>query len=380
MTSEFDVLNNLWNDYTDGIMDPRFIEDEQWTIRFFKREVNLIQNSITLRAYFYAQSKGNVTNYIHLVQRMLLKLASKINAFSIYFKLFAEAIDELLGFLMADYYHYFDYTLVATASYRVKVINDQQPYVDQIGKFLMDAVIDPELVLIISQYIQGQNHVIETYAQLHYYRTFCREVVNWFIDNPGKYLELTLITGLIYLNFNSPQYISFLKSKVRTKGREINYESAKWENIRNLRNIKQVPDQDTYAYDAKQITIKAQVIIFIETEIDFLNAVKAGGFPFHQIANSNSQTGDYIKVDLTVEQLDFLLRLLIEENIIVVEHMNEFFRFVSNHIRTINRDQELSVRSIKNKYHDVSYSTIKHIHQVLNLLSTRIAKHYINNN
>jgi len=374
MTSEFDVLYTLWNNHTSGVTDSRFIE-EQWTARFLRQETANIKQKITLRAYQYEDDKSKVKSYIVFLQKMLLKLEHEIRNFSIFFEQLNDAVDEIILFLMEDFHQHFDYTRIATASYRIQVLNEQAVIVRHLKAFLGATVLEGDLAELIQQYLEGRDHAVETYAQLRYYQLFCQEMLRWFITNPEKHTQLTLVAGLIFINFNAPQFIAYLKNKVRrgdTRG--LDYPAALKECLKNLRNIQHIADQHVYAYDRQRGPVKQSVIHLIETELNFIKSLQANDIQSVNAVQAGTPAAAYLKADMTVGQIAFLFRLLVEEKVIAVQHMNDLFIFLCNHIRTPNTGNELSFGSVKNKYYEVTDHSRNHVKSVLMRMFNRACK------
>jgi len=359
MTTEFDVLMNLLKDFGTAQMDPRLNVDAQWTKSYFDREIDALKRQINIRVYFYENSKGTAIRYIHYIEKTILKLSAEVFASIKQFILFSEALDELLKFLMSDFSHYFDYNMAATQTYIEKVVAAQIVYTNAIYTFLRDPLLDSRLTMAIKKYLNFDGHSIKTFDEVHYYSIFCEKVCCWFTGDPHQNVQSSLIRGLIILNFNTPMFIEFLRTQVSKEYTESSsYQMGSLECVTQLRNIKQIVDEHKYAYDKTRTRVKKVLISLYEEELDYLNNLSKLKFENIDDADTSDYASQYLNLNLTVPQLAYLIRVLVELKIIVPTTKESLYKFLATRFRTSGQPEDRSHKNLKNRYLDVSHSTL----------------------
>jgi len=358
MTNELDAFDGLLKDYGSEKMDPRFISDLEWSRQLFNIEVIAVKKTILQRVYFYELHKKKAIAYIQNVEKSLLKFASKLVAFSTFFQLFRGAIDDLLEFLISHFDRYFDYQLVATISYKEKVILSEKERVTKINAFLIGKTLNPSLTLLIQDYIGLTNHVVETYNDLHYYKMFCAEVMKWSSNHLIADPNSIFIRGLIRINFNSNEFIEFLNTLLTGNYNDLpSLEIAAAHCAQHLRNIKHIANQNIWAYDWNQLSAKLLVINNIEAEIVYItNLVHFNRDGNPQVVEDLNTKG-FVVVNLNLEQLTYFFKLLVIHKVFVVNHKGDFFKFISDNFRTKNKLGKLTEGSIRNKWGTVTTRT-----------------------
>lgn len=375
MTNELDVFHCLWKDIVSGTMDSRFIDDQVWSRHFYDKEVAAIKKKITLRAYFYQTRERGLSAYIRFVVKKLVDFGNEIIASGTSCKSLSEAVDELLTFLISEYPQHFDYQLTATASYKAAIIEAQKENVDLIIRFLLTDTIEPELVLLIKEYVEENSHTLETFGDLSYYTQFCAALIKWFTHEPAHELQSKLILGLIQLNFNTADFIVFLKNKINQDYTDLtSYEIGLHRCAINLRKVKNIEHQSVWSFDVDRTHVKSVVVNLLRNEFEhILNLTRCKKV---MVDEQTHATDDYMLVNLTVEQLAGLFRMFEETNIIIVAHKGDFYKFIAKHFRTKNTSGALSSGSVKNKWNEVTNQTIKYLKDMQIKLLNHINQNY----
>jgi len=358
MTTEFDVLLALRRDFVAGIMDPRLNADAQWTRSYFDREIDALKQQINTRVYYYENIKGDALRYIRYVEKTLLKLSVEVLAFTKEFILFNEALDELLAFLMSDFIQYFDYNMAATRTYIDKVVAAQKVYTNAICISLQDPLLDSRLTRLINKYLNLEGYTIRTFNEAIYYSIFCEKVCHWFTGDPHQNMQSSLIRGLIYLNFNTLSFMEFLRTQVSKEYPDpSSYQNGARECVTQLRNLIPLVDEDKYAYNQSRTRVKKALISLYKAELDYLNNLCKLDSDSIEVEDIPDYAPQYIKVNLTVPQLAYLARVLVELKIIVPNTMEGLYLFLATCFRTKGQPEDRSQKNMKNSYLGLTYAT-----------------------
>jgi len=363
MTKELDVFNSVWEDYKVENTDFRIKFNDKWTPLFFEREVQATRELIISRVYYYETHSNSAQYYIQCLAKKLLQFSRDIIAFPAFFKLLGDAIDQLIDFLLKEYGKYFDFDTKANAGYQKQVIGAMKENVSLIRTMLIKPDLDPRLVSVINNYLDLEGDI--TFKQLHYYKRFCEVAPVWFQGDYGKddNINWHVISGLVHINFNSTDLINVLRSKVQELCPDPSeVEEGASECALCLRNTKFIQQQNLYAYDSNTESLKAVLIKFLEAEQQYLT-FRLDQLTRHQFTDEviALDVDEFITVNLTIEQLVYFLRSLVECGIILVKDQGKFYDFITHRFRTINKLTSLSRGSMKNKFNNVKESTKKFV-------------------
>jgi len=89
---------------------------------------------------------------------------------------------------------------------------------------------------------------------------------------------------------------------------------------------------------------------------------------------TGSERGRCVSFNLTVEELLFFIRLLLEEKVMDVETLKSVFLFLSRHARTTG-SESLSYESLRKKYSGVGNNAKNKVEALLARLGARAAHH-----
>ncbi len=89
---------------------------------------------------------------------------------------------------------------------------------------------------------------------------------------------------------------------------------------------------------------------------------------------TGSEQGRCVSFSLTVEELLFFIRLLLEEKVMEAGALKPIFLFLSKHARTVGSDA-LSYESLRKKYSGVQAGAKRRVSELLSSLAKRAAGH-----
>jgi len=205
------------------------------------------------------------------------------------------------------------------------------------------------IVDIIKKHIAPERML--TYRESKYYEKLISEIGLIWINHGLDHLS-SLMSGLIYLNFNSYRYFNYCTNQYRTKLNSIENMTDELQQLYQFRkNIAQQKIGNGYSYKPADISLKEQLfnwlneeIIYLEKKINstILNPVEKESFKF--LSN------------LTVAQIGLFIRLFIDIGYLNNKNITEMLKFVSRFTST-PQAKIMSAESLRIKYYNIESST-----------------------
>ena len=205
------------------------------------------------------------------------------------------------------------------------------------------------IVDIIKKHILPERML--TYQESKYYKKLIIEIGLIWNNHSVDHLS-SLMSGLIYLNFNSYRYFNYCTNQYRTKLNSIENMTDELQQLYQFRkNIAQQKIGNGYSYKPADISLKEQLfnwlneeIIYLEKKINstILNPVEKESFKF--LSN------------LTVAQIGLFIRLFIDIGYLNNKNITEMLKFVSRFTST-PQAKIMSAESLRIKYYNIESST-----------------------
>ncbi|WPQ60681.1 hypothetical protein SIO70_20220 [Chitinophaga sancti] len=199
-----------------------------------------------------------------------------------------------------------------------------------------------------------------TFRQLYYTRELSKCLRNLQPDSLPEDVDALLL----YMNFNDSMY---LKYKLQLLSVEINSHPTTHQQLTQtkwlLKMNNQQQEQYGYAYNIDQLSLKDQISDWLMHESEFLEyKIKIDEtMPSQEVARWHNFK---VKVDLSVNELAFLLRLMIEHGLILNNNKSEVAEFFARYFAT-NNQPAISADSLRRKMYDYSAASIETVKQLL---------------
>lgn len=183
-----------------------------------------------------------------------------------------------------------------------------------------------------------------------------------------KFLE-TLIRQLMYHRFNDPEfsffYIKLLEQEVNgLYSVEEQYERLSW----YQKQFKRQEERSSCCFDPARKSLKALLMEYVGVELEFMERKQMGSRERNSGATGQhlSENNYRVKVSLSADGLAYLLRLMIEADLIVAKPRTLLMEFVAKYFQTCGiGTSSLSARSLETKYKQVTQNTAKGVSAAL---------------
>jgi len=284
-------------------------------------------------------------------------------------------LESLLSYILKHFDKYFDVNLPVPQGYRIIASDELRHKLEQlesnfarmeINKNLVDIALKP-----IREQVRDNGPHTMTYRTLNYYQELMDQLSRLDDDNGIGYMVLNLelienilqqigrsetrntlrlnIT-LLYINFNSPEFVAFCIKGLLDKYNELPDSQHLWVMELYLKFLSQIRLKPSYSLIPEEESVTQQIKVWLEHEISFLQK-KTIRSPEATANNPGiNASDDKIRTALSTRELVVYISLFAQEevNIIVNKVNEELYRAVAEKFTTVGSD-ELSIGSIKSK-------------------------------
>ncbi|MCK5170776.1 MAG: hypothetical protein KAQ75_12940 [Bacteroidales bacterium] len=275
---------------------------------------------------------------------------------------FYSKLEHILNFIEGYFTKYFNQDENIPASYR---IIGQLEFRKKIKAFdfpekckLMEIALYP-----IYKFINQNSPV--TYRNLIY----LKELLKMITDICPKCKEMKpnckLKNTLIYLNFNNFKFFTHLTLNITNDYQGEETASKQIEKISfYLKKLNQAQTKPDFALKTKQTSIKEQMITWLLEEMAFIEKRHQLTLNFQNGVKDDVTKDFKLITDLSVPQVAYFIRILVETGIIQNKNHKELLTFFANYIKT-KKTQNISPDSFRSKYYNVEESARKAVRDVV---------------
>lgn len=271
MTTEFEFIRRCLSDYLKDLLNLDIIHHDPSFLELLKHDLGASIVMIRQRIYSFQKRAELIENYISHLQRTLAGYSNLMFDRHPPFPLLNLVIDELTEFLMVDYKIYFDFTLIPAVRYQLDKIHEKHLCVLEIDKRLNDSKINIELTMLLKDYMYQRSCFISSFHQLDYYLKFINSLHSLTEDNTSEDFQNMLLGELIYINFNTRQFITHLAKQIRlVSDTEKDLLVRQLKIFEYLRMVEQLPEQTLIGYEASSQSVKIFLLKLLESEQKYL--------------------------------------------------------------------------------------------------------------
>jgi hypothetical protein len=361
------VKNNLTAFEPDVILEREAYEKIKEVI---SSETDRIRKAFVKKAFSWKKEK-QVELYIQYHQEVIVNLIDHIlehigpRAIGSIYKISGErnrhnlcktvcqCLEHLLNYIERHFSKYFNQDAKSPESYRYMVHRDIKQKIPDIRHTLEKKQADKRLLSIafspLDDFVEGVRRKEVSYRKLIY----LKELLNELKDHAGSTLEntkldLQLCITLCYLNFNSNRFYTFCTKEITRIVHEQESLSEQIEKLAYLLKLNnQIQVKPGFAWHPKARSFQEQLSEWISEELYYLEKKQ------QLFSNSNSLEvpRDFkFKTDLSVPQVAFYLKLMMETGVIKNKNALDVIRFTSGIVQT-KHTENISWGSLRAKYY-----------------------------
>lgn len=291
-------------------------------------------------------------------------------------------IAELLEHTRSYFAAYFNFERELPSRF-LEVYRNAYPKVEEelTGKMAMHD-IDPDLAKLIIYFSQTPNGTdrfrIRTWRQWDHLQKTVREI-NHFLDSPAVGItNLELLKLLVAREFNSIQvYGYFVKYIEKTTLGETSFPEQQQELLYLLKTFRQVRVEAESVYNPTVQSLKLSVIESLEAELTYLEQKEKLYLQSFKATNPEAPSKFYFKVAVTLAELMFFFRVMLEVGVISTKFNSYLYEFISNHIQT-ERAENISKKSMRNHFNNKPFPdrVVQNVKSWLDKMTNHIDLYY----
>ena len=333
-----------------------------------KTEVDRIKQTFIHEVFTFGDER-HLERYIQYHQQSLIRLmdetvglANTIAQKKKSYLLCYHGLEELLSFIEKYFLKYFDQDAKAPEAYITITKKDLLSNFDELRNSLADKSGDSRITDVmlyaIRKVIDDDQKSEITYRKVMYAKALQKELSN-LLSNSKQESDINeeLRNLMYYFNYNSMKsftyhthYIDILLSQTESRTEMIEKLSY------ILKKINQVQIKPGIGYNMNAPTLKIQLNNYLIEEIEHLQRV-------HQLTSASGLkpldallSSVKIQLELSVAQIAYLIKVLIEVDIIVNRNVTELLRFLSRFLVS-KKAETVSFDSLRAKYYNVEQGT-----------------------
>lgn len=264
---------------------------------------------------------------------------------------------DLLKFLSSQYRNYFDFYADAPITFKQSAAKQFEERLEKIFNNtpevkceLSDIALKP-VIEFLSNFVQKDI----SFKSVMYLDALLKELEK--VVDCNKPIEECLKFSLVCVNFNSYRFFAYLTEQIKRDTKNISIHSGRVEMLsKYLKIYNQIHEYPDLVLNSKQKPIKEQISLWIIEEIEYLERT----LKLKQVlepTNSNPGTNDYkLQTDMSVAQLGYLIRIMIEVGIIKNPNQRDVLRLFSGIVKTKHADT-ISPESLRTRFYNIEENT-----------------------
>ena len=245
----------------------------------------------------------------------------------------------------------------------------------------VDLPLQELMLLCFSGFIKSKKI---SYESLAFMKHMQLSLINLCRDVQAEDFTRIVMEHLLYLRFNAPSYEGYYKSRLLENLDKVYNLNDKFELLYHLEKIiKGQQERRVTCFDPQSPTLVAVLSSFIKAEIRFLKKKQGiallGQPPLDKRGLiATQQLPEYrVKVSLSADALAYLLRLLIEADVIVACPRSELLLFIAKNFQTPGiGNAYLSANSLGTKYKQVVQTTARNVNAALGRMQRIVGKEF----
>ncbi|RYF26682.1 MAG: hypothetical protein EOO42_00920 [Flavobacteriales bacterium] len=269
-------------------------------------------------------------------------------------------LQRLLLYHQLYFSHYFNADKRAPDIYTVATIQTFQLNQILLVAGLKRRKIAEPLVQLLTETFTNRDKVGLSYHQLAYLEQLQKSLISFCTNVANPETEEILINYLIFLNFNSHGIIRYVTDAMEKLLSECLNEKDQYEYLclREMEVLRLTVKNES-GFEPVEDSVKAQLLAYISAGIVFYHRNQVFENPNAKTNVMTPGLANYrVKLNISVDSLAYLIRLLVAAGVIDGEHKSKVMLFFAQHFQTPGiGDASLSANSLNTKSKQVVQRT-----------------------
>lgn len=400
MTYELEKLNSLiFSDLNpSNFKDVNLIPSDQFAnwVSSIEKEAIRIKNAF-INVAFGCQCERQIERYMQLHQVELIRVTDELlsyltndEALTIYvqdksltlvnlYKRVYRQLEGMITYLEKHFSRFFDvearipnaYRLIAVRDFKERlVLLEEKFYANQLSSHLVKVILLP-----VRSFVQSGEKKHFSFRNLMYLKVLLNELEQpALLNREMEVPEDELIYSMIYINFNSYKLFAYCTERIKSQYQEKETLSDQIDHLAWCSKlINQTQQKPGVAYKPDRDSLKTALITWIDEEVSFLERRHqlTLNMPVHKV---EGLTNDFkLNTNLSVAQLAYMIRIFLEEKILLNRNQREVLKFIAQYTRT-KKAENVSAESLRTRYYNVDTSTKEAVKDIIIRLLNNVRK------
>ncbi|WP_196858333.1 hypothetical protein [Pedobacter sp. CAN_A7] len=223
-----------------------------------------------------------------------------------------------------------------------------------------------------------------SYEKLAYMKHLQTSLINLCRDVQAEDFTRIMMEHLLYLRFNSASYEGYYKSRLLKNLDQVYNQTEKLALLYQMEKVmKGQQERGMVCFDPCSPSLVVVLTSFIKAELKYLQKKQGIALLGQPPATkrgvlATQQVPDYrVKVSISADALAYLVRLMIESELIMANPRSELMVFIARNFQTPGiGNGYLSANSLGTKYKQVVQTTAKNVNAALGRMQKIVAKEF----
>lgn len=341
----------------------------QASVRLMKKRE--LKRHIQFHQHAIVRLEGYLVNYVHPERIMLKSERSDRHAVCQYLY---DYLEELLTFVSDQFPIQFDLDAWIPDGYRSIVSHQVKQDLALLKLGLSKTMTDNELLTHalrpFEDFLNSNDHV--THRRIIFIRGLQRALLG-LIKNQTHDFRLNLQWALFQYNLNSFSYFQYCVQQLTGHINEVTSDQERLDRLAHVRKlIFQNHIKPGYADDPEMPPLKMQLADWIDQEMNYIE-MRLHRLSVPDDGKDTIRTVSKTKIDLSVSQLAYLLRVLVEVNVLQSNTVTSLLKWIPNFIQT-KRTESIGLASLQAKYYKPEHGARKAVRDLLLSMAKHIEK------
>jgi hypothetical protein len=293
------------------------------------------------------------------------------------YKAIYQHLEEIARFIWKQFFRYIDIDLRIPHRNRELFSTEAAEKIQKIKSILFESGISARLIditlLPLDTIFQLNSPDYLTYREITYANMYLSELHKQLIEINKPIGDQTIIQLLQQQNFNHPRFFNFCASQIVEEINNLDEDVDKLSRLYYfLKLYKQMQTCSDLAYSYKHVSIKAQMVKWIQEEIIYWQR-KIKYTQKHTSSEIDTASEIKIHTSLPVSQISFFIRILCEINVLINSNKKDIFRVVARSVTALKKES-ISLKNLQNRFYEVEASTITAVRTIAQRIIDHIDK------
>lgn len=272
-------------------------------------------------------------------------------------------LEDILVFLKNNFSRFFNADLNLPLTVRLREGNELKSQWKMIVKAMPCSELNSRIMNFLERLITGllnlKDETSGTYHQVSYLKNLIKEIAAYFSTTACQPVYGSLTELLISWNFNDPVFIREVCANITTELENEELAECRLEFLKTrYKKVSQLLEINNIPFYSIQSSAQKTILDWISQELTHLEWI--GG----DTKTKEVDDDDKIQTSLSVPALALFTRLFKDAGIYTNTNQMDILKFVSNHFTT-QRQLEVSIGSLHNRYYQVDESTKRKVYEHL---------------